>query len=201
MAAQGLLEKISLGKKLLVLSLLVALICIGYYFIMHRDLSKQLQNEKQNFSRFVREEKDWLERKKNYMQDVEELNRKKERQREQIRILPPDAEMSSFLNDLDNLAGLAGLDIKLIEPRSEQGAGFYAKIPVRLILHGRFHQISKFFYSVGKLERIINIENIEFKDVIEAGTDVKIISEVTATTFRALEKPTQQPAPALQAGG
>jgi type IV pilus assembly protein PilO len=200
MAGQSFLEKISLGKKLLLLSLIVALLAIGYYFILHRDLAKDLQNERTNFQRLVREEKDWLERKKNYMQDVEELNRKKERQREQIRILPPDAEMSSFLNDLDNLAGLAGLDIKLIEPRSEQGAGFYAKIPVRLILHGRFHQISKFFYSVGKLERIINIENIEFKDVVEAGTDVKITSEVTATTFRALEKPAQQPAPA-QAGG
>lgn len=197
MAAQSILEKLSIGKKLLVLFLLVTLIAVGYYFVIHRDKAQELETEKQTFQRLVGEEKDWLERKKNYMQDVEELNRKKERQREQIRILPPEQEMSSFLNDLDNLAGLAGLDIKLIEPRSEQGAGFYAKIPVRLILHGRFHQIVKFFYSVGKLERIINIENIEFKDIKEVGTDVKITSEVLATTFRALEK--SQPGP--PAGG
>jgi type IV pilus assembly protein PilO len=169
--------------------------------VLHRDKSKQLEREKQTFQRLAREEKDWLERKKNYMQDVEELNRKKERQREQIRILPPEQEMSSFLNDLDNLAGLAGLDIKLIEPQSEQGAGFYAKIPVKLVIYGRFHQICKFFYSVGKLERIINIENIEFKDVKEEGTDVKVLTEVQATTFRALEKkPGTKPQPA-KAGG
>jgi type IV pilus assembly protein PilO len=200
MAAQSFLEKISVGRKILILFLLLVLLGVGYYFVLHRDKAQQLENEKQAFARLVKEEKDWLERKKNYMQDVEELNRKKERQREQIRILPPEQEMSSFLNDLDNLAGLAGLDIKLIEPRSEQGAGFYAKIPVRLILHGRFHQITKFFYSVGKLERIINIENIEFREVKEEGTDVKITSTVTATTFRALEK-TKPGQPATPAAG
>ncbi|MBW2264090.1 MAG: type 4a pilus biogenesis protein PilO [Deltaproteobacteria bacterium] len=201
MAAHSFLEKISVGKKILILFLFLILIGVGYYFVLHRDKNQQLENERQAFTRLVREEKDWLERKKNYMQDVEELNRKKERQREQIRILPPEQEMSSFLNDLDNLAGLAGLDIKLIEPRSEQGAGFYAKIPVRLVLHGRFHQISKFFYSIGKLERIINIENIEFTNVSEEGTDVKITSKVTATTFRALEKTSpNRPAPPAAGG-
>jgi len=195
MAAQSFLEKISTGKKLLLLSLFVILVAVTYYFIFHRDKDKQLAREHQSFQRLVKEEKDWLKRKQNYMQDVEELNRKKERQREQVRILPPEQEMSSFLNDLDNLAGLAGLDIKLIEPQSEQGAGFYAKIPVKLVLYGRFHQITKFFFSVGKLERIINIENILMKDVKEVGTDVKLTSEVTATTFRALEKPAGAPAP------
>ena len=192
MAKQSALEKLTLGRKLLILLLLVVLVAVGYYFIFHRDKSRELEQAKQNYQRLVREEKDWLERKKNYMKDVEDLNRKKERQREQIRILPPDAEMSSFLNDLDNLAGLAGLDIKLIEPKSEQGAGFYAKIPVRLILKGRFHQTAKFFFSVSKLERVINIENIEFKNVKNVNDeeeDVGITTQVMATTFRSLEKP------------
>jgi type IV pilus assembly protein PilO len=189
MAKQSVIEKLTLGRKLLVLFLLMVLVAAGYYFVFHRDKAKELSQAKQSYQRLVREEKDWLERKKNYMKDVEELNRKKERQREQIRILPPDAEMSSFLNDLDNLAGLAGLDLKLIEPQSEQGAGFYAKIPVRLILEGRFHQIAKFFYSISKLERVINIENIEFSNVRVEENDVQMTTAVMATTFRSLEKP------------
>jgi len=208
MAKQNILEKTSLGKKILVLALFVVLLAVAYYFIFHRDLAKELETQKQAYGRLVEEEKEWQERKRTYMADVEELNRKKERQREQERILPPDQEMSSFLNDLDNLAGLAGLDIKLIEPASEQGAGFYAKIPVKLILSGRFHQVVKFFYSVGKLERIINIENMKFMEVSTQGADVIENAEVVATTFRSLEtqtgksgmgKPASTPAPAGRA--
>jgi type IV pilus assembly protein PilO len=193
MAKQSVLDKLTIGRKLLILFLLMILIAVAYYFVVHRDKSKELEQAKQNYQRLVQEEKDWLDRKQNYMKDVEELNRKKERQREQVRILPPDAEMSSFLNDLDNLAGLAGLDIKLIEPKSEQGAGFYAKIPVKLVLDGRFHQTTKFFFSVSKLERVINIENIEFKSVVVDENDVTIGTQVMATTFRSLEKPGSGP--------
>ncbi len=193
MAKPSPLEKLTLGRKLLILFLLIVLLAVGYYFVFHKNKSEELEQARQAHTRLVQEEKDWIAAKQNYMKDVEELNRKKERQREQARILPPDAEMSSFLNDLDNLAGLAGLDIKLIEPKSEQGAGFYAKIPVRLLLQGRFHQTTKFFFSISKLERIINIENIEFKNIELADTDVGVGTQVLATTFRSLEKPGAAP--------
>ena len=37
---------------------------------------------------------------------------------------------------------------------------FFARVPMKLTLPGKFHQIAKFFYGVGQLDRIINIENI-----------------------------------------
>jgi len=184
--------KIGTTQKILVLVLLVVLAAVGYYMLFYRDKASQLENLKKGYSSLVLEEQDWEKRKKTYLQDVEDLNRRKERQREQIRILPPDAEMSSFLMDLDNLAGLAGLEIDLLAPQDEAGAGFYAKIPVTMQLQGKFHQILKFFSSIGKLERIINIENISFMDVTVEGTEVKIKAEVQATTFRSLEKPGDQ---------
>jgi type IV pilus assembly protein PilO len=191
--------KIGTGQKILILLLIVVLTIVAYYMLFYRDKASQIESLKQENDALVLEEQDWVKRQKTYIQDVEDLNRRKERQREQIRILPPDAEMSSFLMDLDNLSGLAGLEIELLEPQDEQGAGFYAKIPVKLQLSGKFHQVLKFFYSVGKLERIINIENINFKNVKVEGTDVKITAEVDATTFRALETPGKPGA--VKAGG
>ena len=187
--------KIGTGQKILILILIVVLVIVAYYMLFYRDKASQIESLKQENDALVLEEQDWVKRQKTYIQDVEDLNRRKERQREQIRILPPDAEMSSFLMDLDNLAGLAGLEIDLLEPQDEAGAGFYAKIPVTMQLQGKFHQILKFFSSIAKLERIINIENINFTDVKVEGTEVKIKADVQATTFRSLEAPGDQGVP------
>lgn len=200
MAKKKGLKKIGVGQKILALALLVVLAVVAYYMLVYRDKAAELDNLKNQYQALLDEEKTWENRQKSYIEDVEELNVRKDRQREQIRILPPDAEMSSFLMDLDNLAGLAGLDIELLEPKDEEAAGFYAKIPVTIQLEGKFHQILKFFHSVGKLERIINIENINFEEVTVEGADVMISAVVEATTFRSLEKPAPLGG-AQQAGG
>ncbi len=189
MAKRKGMAKLGAGKKIMVLALIVILVIIAYYMLVYREKASRLTQLQGQYKQLVVEEQDWEKRQKTYIQDVEDLNRRKERQREQTRILPPDAEMSSFLMDLDNLAGLAGLEIDLLEPRDEEGAGFYARIPVGMRVEGKFHQILKFFYSIAKLERIINIQNIQFKYSAEKGTEVDIISDVEATTFRSLEKP------------
>ena len=190
MAKRKGMAKLGAGKKIMVLALIVILIIIAYYMLVYREKASKLKQLRGQYKQLVVEEQDWEKRQKTYIQDVEDLNRRKERQREQTRILPPDAEMSSFLMDLDNLAGLAGLEIELLEPHDEEGAGFYARIPVGMKVEGKFHQILKFFYSIARLERIINIQNIRFKYSVDKGTEVNIISDVEATTFRSLEKPT-----------
>ncbi len=189
MAKKKALGRIGPVQKILILFLLVVLASVAYYMLFYSDKATELENLKQGYNSLVLDQQNWEMRQKTYIQDVENLNLRKERAREQIRILPPDAEMSSFLMDLDNLAGLAGLEIDLLEPQDEMAAGFYSKIPVTMALSGKFHQILKFFNSIGRLERIINIENIVFKDVKIEGTEIKIQAEVQATTFRSLEQP------------
>lgn len=189
MAKKKAFSRIGPVQKILILFLLVVLASVAYYMLFYSDKATELENLKQSYNSLVLDQQNWEMRQKTYIQDVENLNLRKERAREQIRILPPDAEMSSFLMDLDNLAGLAGLEIDLLEPQDEMAAGFYSKIPVTMALSGKFHQILKFFNSIGKLERIINIENIVFKEIESEGTEIKIQAEVQATTFRSLEQP------------
>ncbi|MGC4091902.1 MAG: type 4a pilus biogenesis protein PilO [Polyangiaceae bacterium] len=65
---------------------------------------------------------------------------------------------------------------------------FYARIPMRVELSGRFHQIEKFFYGVGQLDRVINIENISsLTDPKVVGEDLVLKAEGLATAFRALD--------------
>jgi len=54
-------------------------------------------------------------------------------------------------------------------------------------LLGRYHQVAKFFYGVGQLDRVINMENISLTDPKLQGDDVMVKAEALATAFRALE--------------
>lgn len=189
MAKKKAFGRIGPVQKILILFLLLVLASVAYYMLFYSDKATELENLKESYNSLILDQQNWELRQKTYIQDVENLNLRKERAREQIRILPPDAEMSSFLMDLDNLAGLAGLEIDLLEPQDEMAAGFYSKIPVTMALSGKFHQILKFFNSIGRLERIINIENIVLWDVKVEGTEINIQAEVQATTFRSLEQP------------
>jgi type IV pilus assembly protein PilO len=58
---------------------------------------------------------------------------------------------------------------------------------MRLELSGRYHQIAKFFYGVGQLDRVINIENISLGDPRVVGEDLLLRVDVLATAFRALD--------------
>ena len=73
-----------------------------------------------------------------------------------------------------------------MKPLEERPAQYYARIPVRLKLRGSFHQLAKFFFLVGSVDRIINIENIQFKNSVVDDSGVSMTAEVLATTFRSV---------------
>ena len=57
---------------------------------------------------------------------------------------------------------------------------------MKLTLEGKFHQIAKFFYGVGQLDRIINIENISLTSRRRRASDVELKVDCLATAFHTL---------------
>ena len=100
------------------------------------------------------------------------------------------------------MAELRGLEIRLVEPRPEEPGEHYMRLPVRLQLGGRYHQLARFFYNVSRLDRLISMENIHLSQPAGAATEadqsdgVVIAVEVLATTFRRPEVEPQAAAPA-----
>ena len=168
-----------------------------YYFVRYNSLASESDRLVRRHSQLRDDEQEFISKRNNYEADVRRLAQLREQFATQSRILPPNSEMSSFLESLNNHAELAGLQISLVQPLEEEGVGFYAKIPVELHLKGRYHELAKFFYNVGRLDRVINIENIFFTpESRESSSDGEgpgndgstlIKAEVLATTFRALE--------------
>ncbi|MGC4064532.1 MAG: type 4a pilus biogenesis protein PilO [Polyangiaceae bacterium] len=95
-------------------------------------------------------------------------------------------EYPAFLSAVQTVANVSGVVLSGWAPSPEQMDQFYARVPMKLTLEGRFHQIAKFFYGIGQLDRIINVENIAMQDPKIVESDVIVKVTALATAFRTL---------------
>ncbi len=172
------------GKGLALVGLL-ALLTVGYYTLVYSSISGDVQRGRQTQKQLQDQIRDAERREKQYLDLTQELANREVEDRQNRRILPENAEIAAFLQDLNRVAELSGLTIRLVEPRPELREELYAKIPVVLALTGRFHQMGKFFYNVSKLDRAISLENIRMTQprLMPSG-EVLIDVDVRATTYR-----------------
>ncbi len=171
--------------KALVLAGLLVLLGVGYYALVYSSISGEVQRGRQTQKQLQDQIRDAERREKQYLELTQELANREVADRQNRRILPENAEIAAFLQDLNRVAELSGLTIRLVEPRPELREELYAKIPVVLALTGRFHQMGKFFYNVSKLDRAISLENIRMSQpkLMPSG-EMLIDVDVRATTYR-----------------
>jgi type IV pilus assembly protein PilO len=127
-----------------------------------------------------------------YQKDLTELTDRQHRQRELNKVLPTDTEYPAFLSAVQSVANVSGIGLTAWAPQAEVAEQFYARVPMKVTLVGRYHQVAKFFYGVGQLDRIINMENISLTDPKVQGEDIVVKTEALATAFRSVAetKPT-----------
>ena len=126
--------------------------------------------------------------------DLAELTERQHRQRELNKVLPVETEYPAFLSAVQSVANVSGIGLTSWTPQPEVNEKFYARVPMRLTLVGRYHQVAKFFYGVGQLDRIINMENISLTDPKIQGDEVVVKTEALATAFRSVEDAKTNPA-------
>lgn len=102
-----------------------------------------------------------------------------------LKQLPGKSEMDALLTDI-NQAGLGrGLQFELFKPaRNETQADFYAELPITIKVSGNYHDIGAFASDIGKLSRIVTLNNIS----LTAGKNSVLIMDATAKTFRYLDE-------------
>jgi type IV pilus assembly protein PilO len=110
------------------------------------------------------------------------------RLKEAMAQLPSKKEIADLLTSIATKAQESGLDIHLFRPRPETYKDFYAEIPVEINLRGTFHNVIMFFDGVGQLTRLVNIDNVGFKNPKITGDQVMLEFTTTATTYRFLEE-------------
>lgn len=171
-----------------VFGLIVCLLIGGaYYLIFHSDLEDRVKRERQQTALLDDELSTQREVQASYFADRDELAMRRQKQGELNKILPVEAESSTFLSAIQTVANISGVDLKAWTPMDEVPQTFFAKVPMRLQLSGRFLQIAKFVNEIGKQDRIINVENLELTEPAVQGEDVVLKTTCLATTFHLLK--------------
>lgn len=186
MAGESSLSKLPpLAKAGIVVGVL-ALAAVAYFVVFYGDIASSIKAA-QNHERQLRKElADARKAEFAYQKDLAELADRQQRQRELNKILPATTEYPAFLSAVQSVANVSGVTLSAWTPEDEIPEKFYARVPMKLELTGRYHQVARFFYGVGQLDRIINMENISITDPELVGDDVVVKVNVLATAFHSI---------------
>ncbi|MBI2361261.1 MAG: type 4a pilus biogenesis protein PilO [Deltaproteobacteria bacterium] len=102
--------------------------------------------------------------------------------------LPDRKEIPDLLSSVSSNARQAGLEILIFRPRGENYQEFYAEIPVDIVVRGGFHELVTFFDEVGRLNRLVNMHNIEMRNAKAQGDRISMDVSALATTYRFLDE-------------
>lgn len=185
--ADAALSKLPLAARFAVGLGLVAVLAVAYFVVFYGDLSNSLDSARSEEQRLRRDLSEAKKAEFAYQEDLKALTELEQRQRELNKQLPMNTEYPAFLSAIQTVANVTGVTLTAWSPSQEVPEQFYARVPMKLELSGRYHQIAKFFYGVGHLDRIINLENISLSDPKPVGDDIILKVVSLATAFRGLE--------------
>jgi type IV pilus assembly protein PilO len=180
------LEKFSgipAAQKFLILLVVMGLLGAGWYSLSIQDMDDGLESARRDTQRLNNEltaENAKVANLRKFEGEVELLKKQREEMTDR---LPADEEIASLLQKIHGQGKIVGLEINRFEREAPQLADLFVRIPVKMTLNGTFHQVATFFYYVGKLTRIVNVENISLvASQKELGT-ATLMATCTATTF------------------
>jgi len=185
--AESALAKLPVPARIGISAGLLVLFGLAYYVLFFSDIAGQIETTKANRMQLDSQLTAAKQAEQAYQKDLEELARRRERERELNKILPSTTEYPAFLSAVQSVANATGVDLIAWSPQPEVKEQYYARVPMTIELEGRFHQIAKFFYGIGQSDRIMNMENITLSRPKVVDQDVYLSVEGLATAFRALE--------------
>jgi type IV pilus assembly protein PilO len=163
-----------------------SLFIIGAYWQgFHRPQIKRITAKESKLADLTRKMKEQENIAENYEKFKEETAKIQEGLQRDLAKLPDKTEIPNLLTSISNMSKEAGLEVLLFKPQGEQDGQFYSRVPVELKFIGPYHKIGMFFYYVGTLPRIVNVENFSIQNAEKKGGDEFLLStSCVATTYR-----------------
>jgi len=181
----------ALPKLLALISVLVALVAIGYV--------ADWQGQMEELVAGAGEESKLKEEYKNKKQSAVNLDLYRQQLREidssfgaLLKQLPNRSQMDALLVDI-NQAGLGrGLNFELFIPApKETMRDFYAELPIQVAVSGSYHDMGQFASDIAQLSRIVTLNDIAIAPFVGTITGVskdRLAMTATAKTFRYLDE-------------
>ena len=181
--------------------LFTVLVGVAYFVLFYDEISEAIAKQKRDEQTLRAELARVKQAEFEYHKDLAELTERQQRQRDLNKILPETTEYPAFLSALQGVANVSGVALQAWTPQEEVLQKFFARVPMHLRLQGKFHQVAKFFYGVGQLDRIINVENISLSEPKTQNDEVLLKVDCLATAFHTIGTPSPKPGAAPAAPG
>jgi type IV pilus assembly protein PilO len=167
--------------------LVVALLALGYFLLYSPQAVKiaQLSDNIENVEKERNKKRKLAANLPKLQQQLQQLDGSLKLA---IAQLPDRKEIPDLLSNISTKAREARLEILIFRPRGENFQEFYAEIPVDIVVRGGFHELVAFFDEVARLNRLVNIHNIEIRNPRIQGSRVLLDGSTMATTFRFLDE-------------
>ena len=162
-----------------------ALVLAAGWFLVCSDAIATLELKQQE-ERKLRE--DFLSKKRQsvnldlYVQQLNEIDRSFGALLKQ---LPNKAEVESLLIEINQSGMGRGLQFELFKPSPEIVKDFYAELPISVKLTGNYHDFGAFAADIGRLSRIVTLNNIAITPNAKDGT---LTMDAVTKTFRYLDE-------------
>ncbi len=176
------------NQKIAILVALIVLLMAGYYTLWYGPRSEEISRLADDVEAARNDVKIKQQRAANLPKLQAELRELDARLKEAVGQLPNKKEIADLLRSISAKAQASGLEVLLFRPRSENYKEFYAEIPVDINVKGNFYNVVTFFDEVGRLSRLVNIDNITFRNPKVSGNQIELETSSLATTYRFLDE-------------
>ncbi len=99
-----------------------------------------------------------------------------------LRLLPTTSEIPNLLKSITKLGNDSNLEFLLFSPQKEVSREYFVEIPVNIEVRGGYHDVALFFDKVGKLDRIVNVVDVNMTPLKAMDTMLK--TSCKAVTYR-----------------
>lgn len=174
-------------QKLGILIVTIILLTALYYSFLYSPRADELAKLSDSVEIAQNEKKVKTQKSANLLRLRKDLQQLDAELKKAVAQLPDKREIAELLSGISAKAQQAGLNVLLFRPRPEAFQDFYAEVPVDITVKGSFHNTVSFFDEVGQLNRLVNIDNIGFKNPTVAGDNIVLETTGVATAFRFLD--------------
>lgn len=171
-------------KVTMLVSLFIVLVAAGWYFVW-QDQMDALENKRNEEVKFKEEFLSKKQQAVNLELHKQQLNEIDRSFGALLKQLPNKAEVESLLVEI-NQAGMGrGLQFELFKPGAEIVKDFYAELPISVKLTGGYHDFGAFAGDIGRLSRIVTLNNVS---IVGGAKDGSLTLDAMVKTFRYLDE-------------
>ncbi len=167
-------------------TLFVALIGAGWWFVWQDQIDAL--DGKRNEEVKLKEE--FLNKKRqavNLDLHIQQLNEIDRSFGALLKQLPNKSEVEALLIEINQSGMGRGLQFELFKPGQELVKDFYAELPISVRLTGNYHDFGAFAGDIGRLSRIVTLNNLSI-NVNAQAKDGSLALDAVTKTFRYLDE-------------